>query len=305
MTFPLEKIRFISLHEHILNRMFTKVFYIMIALLVIILTFMFFGIRKKTLEIPKFGNEKELNAIKTERVGKLNVTTIYDNYKVDDDFEKGWGFSCLVKAENKSILFDTGADSETLLKNMEKLEIDPKDLDIIFLSHIHHDHTGGLEGVLKQNSDLDVFIPSSFPSSFRKKVRNFQAEPIDVKEPKEIIKGIYSTGELGTLTKEQSLLVKSERGLVIITGCAHPGIVNIVERGKEVMDEKVYLVMGGFHLSSATDRRIKGIINSFRDLGVKKAAPCHCSGDRTRELFKQEYGENYIENGVGKKISIG
>ncbi|MCK4428210.1 MAG: MBL fold metallo-hydrolase, partial [candidate division Zixibacteria bacterium] len=96
----------------------------------------------------------------------------------------------------------------------------------------------------------------------------------------------------------------TEKGLVVITGCAHPGIVEILREAKKITNEDIYLVLGGFHLGGVGDSKLRDIIKSFRELGVKKAAPCHCSGDRTRELFKEEYGDDFIANGVGKIIEI-
>jgi len=235
---------------------------------------------------------------------KVTLITIYDNYQHDPGLKTGWGFSCLVKAGNKNILFDTGADSHTLLDNMKKLEIDPKDINMIVLSHIHGDHTGGLSGILKMNSNLTVYLPESFPKDFKKGVKSYKANIVEVDDPTNISESVSTTGELGTWIKEQSLIVKTTKGLVVMTGCAHPGIVEILKEVKKVTNENIYLVLGGFHLAGVSDSELKKIAKSFRELGVKKAAPCHCSGDRTRELFKEEYKEDFISNGVGKIIEI-
>jgi len=209
--------------------------------------------------------------------------------------------------ENKptQILFDTGADSETLLFNMEKLGINPRNINIVILSHIHQDHIGGLDGFFERNGNVKVYIPSSFPNSMREKIKSHSAKYIDVLNSTKISEEVYSTGELGIWIKEQSLIINTNKGLVLITGCAHPGIVNIIKRAKEIFpEEQVYLVLGGLHLLGADDSQLKNIIKDFRKLGVKIAAPCHCSGDETRQLFKEEYQDKFIENGVGKIINI-
>jgi len=218
----------------------------------------------------------------------VKITIIYDNTVFRKDLQADWGFSALVEQENTpKILFDTGADGKILLDNMEKLEIDPEKIGFVFISHLHGDHTGGLPGILKIKPDLKVYKSESFSDSAR------------------IMDGAWTTGPLGDSVKEQSLIVSSGQGLIIITGCAHPGIVNIVKKAKEMFPgQTVHLVLGGFHLFRASDSELKKIINDFKELGVQKIAPSHCSGDRCRELFKKEYGDNFIENGVGKLLKF-
>ena len=187
---------------------------------------------------------------------------------------------------------------------MEKLQIDPKEIDIVVLSHIHGDHTGGLSGFLKKNNQVIVYLPGSFSQSFKNGVKNAGARIEEVDAPREIMPGGYTTGELNGGLKEQSLIMKTPKGLVVITGCAHPGIVKIVRASKEIVDDKVYLVLGGFHLGGTSTSQIKSIIKNLERLGVEKVAPCHCSGEEARSLFQRYFGKNYIEAGVGKKIPI-
>jgi len=249
-------------------------------------------------------NREVISMVDNETSSNVTITIVYDNNEFDKKLKTAWGFSCLVELEDKNILFDTGGDSPTLLGNMEKLGIDLKKVDIIVLSHIHGDHTGGLTGVLEKNSNVTVYIPKSFPSSFKNEIKSYGAKFVDVDNPIKIFDGIYTTGELGTWIKEQSLIIKTDKGLVVITGCAHPGIMNIVRKAKEVTKEDLYLVIGGFHLGGASDADLMQIVNVFRELNVKKVGPCHCSGDRCRELFEEEYKDDFIEVGVGREIKV-
>lgn len=236
---------------------------------------------------------------------ELKLTIVYDNNKYDPRLETKWGFSCLIEGLFKTVLFDTGGDSSTLLSNMRKLNIDPKEIDAIVLSHIHGDHTGGLSGFLEENSDVIVYLLGSFPESIKEKASSFGAEVVEVSQAEELFSNVYTTGELGEGIKEQSLIVASSQGLVVITGCAHPGVVNIVRKAKDMMAEKpVYLVIGGFHMSGASTFQIQSVIDGFRQLGVRIVAPCHCSGDKTRKLFRQEYEEDYVNSGAGKIITL-
>jgi 7,8-dihydropterin-6-yl-methyl-4-(beta-D-ribofuranosyl)aminobenzene 5'-phosphate synthase len=249
--------------------------------------------------------DASLPELTAEAGAKLRLIIVYDNNEYDPRLKTKWGFSCLVEGLEKTILFDTGADSATLLSNMKKLKIDPAEVDAIVLSHIHGDHVGGLSGILEENSDVIVYLPKSFSGSFKDRVRSFGAQVEEVSEAKELFTGVYTTGELGNGIKEQSLIVTSSQGLVVITGCAHPGVVNIVRKARDMLAEKpVYLVIGGFHLAGAATPQIESVIEGFRQLGVINVAPCHCSGEETQKLFREEYGENYIDSGAGKIITL-
>jgi 7,8-dihydropterin-6-yl-methyl-4-(beta-D-ribofuranosyl)aminobenzene 5'-phosphate synthase len=234
----------------------------------------------------------------------LTITITYDNNPYDDRLKTAWGFSCLLRLPEKTILFDTGGDSSILLDNMEQLQIDPKEIDVVVLSHIHGDHVGGLGGILNQNSDVTVYLPASFPQGLKEDIKLYGAEVQEVDEPRELFDGVYTTGELNGGIREQSLIVKTDEGLVIITGCAHPGVVNIVQRAREIAVDRVYLLLGGFHLGGASASQIDSIIDSFEQLEVERVAPCHCSGDTARRLFRDHYGEGYVECGVGRRVTL-
>jgi len=235
-----------------------------------------------------------------EEKPEITLISVYDNYQVNPDLTTAWGFGCIIKTPQELILFDTGGNSEILLSNMEKLGINPASIKKVVVSHIHGDHVGGLEGFLERNSNVTVFIPSSFPQSIKNMITQKGAKLVEISAPGKISDFVYTTGELYGPPKEQSLIIDSKKGLVIITGCAHPGIVNIVKKAKELMKkDKLYLVLGGFHHPPIS------CVKEFKELGVEKVAPSHCTGDLVREAFKREYEEDFIEYGVGKIIEIG
>jgi 7,8-dihydropterin-6-yl-methyl-4-(beta-D-ribofuranosyl)aminobenzene 5'-phosphate synthase len=234
----------------------------------------------------------------------LNLTVVYDKNPYDERLETRWGFSCLVEGPEKTILFDVGGEGSVLLRNMEKLGVDPKAIDLVVLSHIHGDHIGGLPVFLKENPDVTVYMPRSFPMRAKEGVLAVGARVVEVGGPTKICKDVYSTGELGDWLKEESLVVKTSKGLVVITGCAHPGIVRIVKKAREMLETEVFLALGGFHLGGMSSQGLGEIVNEVRGQGVKNVAPCHCSGDLARRLFKEVYGENFVLTGVGKRIKI-
>jgi 7,8-dihydropterin-6-yl-methyl-4-(beta-D-ribofuranosyl)aminobenzene 5'-phosphate synthase len=230
---------------------------------------------------------------------KINITVIYDNNTFKEGLKTAWGFSCVITGLEKTILFDTGGDGSLLIENISKLGIDPNSIDSVVLSHIHWDHVGGMESFLEKNHKVDVYVPESFPDDFKQMVSSRGAKIIETEKSVQICQGVYSTGQLGTSIKEQGLIIRTDKGTILITGCAHPGIVNMARKTKELFNENILFVMGGFHLNATSNKDINSIIKALKDLQVKYAAPCHCSGDNARKLFAEQYGDKYVNIGVG------
>lgn len=229
---------------------------------------------------------------------------VYDNNTLRQDLTASWGFSCLIDLPHSGILFDTGGDASILLRNMRRMEIDPSKIDSVVLSHGHGDHTGGLFGLLQVHNDVTVYIPESFPRRFKEEVVFMGARIKEVGGPMMIHPGVYTSGELGKGIKEQSLFLKTAEGLVIITGCAHPGIAKIAEEARRLFEDRVHLVIGGLHLSGRSRSQIRTITERLDAMGMEKIAPCHCSGNTARALLSSLYGENYMPCGVGFVLGI-
>jgi 7,8-dihydropterin-6-yl-methyl-4-(beta-D-ribofuranosyl)aminobenzene 5'-phosphate synthase len=219
----------------------------------------------------------------------MKLRIIYDN-EAKEGLESDWGFSCLVEAEDKKILFDTGASGEILSHNMQRLRIRREDIEIIALSHEHWDHIGGLDAVLHQN--VAVYIPRSFSRRTKKRIEESAAEVLEVSGPADIVSGVHTTGELGMMTKEQSLVLetKGNKGVVALTGCAHPGLETILEAAK-VFGE-LYGVIGGFH---GFDK-----LELLKEL--KMIIPCHCTV--RKEEIRRMYQEKAVWCGAGEIIEI-
>jgi 7,8-dihydropterin-6-yl-methyl-4-(beta-D-ribofuranosyl)aminobenzene 5'-phosphate synthase len=133
-----------------------------------------------------------------------NIVILYDNNWFGPHLEAAWGFSCLVRGLEKTILFDTGGDGHTLLGNMRQVGVEPAEIDIVVLSHFHGDHTGGLRGFLEKNPHVAVYLPGSFSGNFKKAVMSVGARVEEVFEAKELCRGAYTTGELGDAIREQA-----------------------------------------------------------------------------------------------------
>jgi 7,8-dihydropterin-6-yl-methyl-4-(beta-D-ribofuranosyl)aminobenzene 5'-phosphate synthase len=186
--------------------------------------------------------------------------------------------------DTTKILFDTGMSGSVLLNNMEKLNIDPKGINCVFISHNHWDHTGGLKGFLKLNNNVKLYLPYSFFSFTKPRAR----EVIRVKDSVKIYENVFSTGQLNNI--EQSMVVKTGRGLVVIAGCSHPGVGNILNSARQF--GKVIVLIGGLHGFSDFDL--------VKDLDLICATHCTQYKDRIKNL----YPEKFLEGGAGREIEI-
>lgn len=200
----------------------------------------------------------------------MKITILYDN-SANPGLKSGWGFSCLVDNGQK-ILFDTGDNGEKLMYNFEKLNIDPKSVDLVVLSHNHWDHVDGLEGFQKLNHKAEVIYPKAFS------------------QLAEISTGVYSTGALGTQIKEQAVVVKTEKGNIVITGCAHPGLETILQVAEQLGES--YGVLGGFHGFSKFDELE----------GIRLIGPCHCT--QYKQDIKERYPGEFIDIRAGSIIEV-
>ena len=234
----------------------------------------------------------------------ITITILYDNYPFAEGLKTDWGFSCIIQGTEKTILFDTGTRSDILFHNVKSLKVDLGDVELVPLSHNHGDHTGGLFAFLKENNKVTVYVPASFPNSFKQRVKDSGAKIVSVDNPVEICTNVHLSGEITGPVNEQALILDTSQGLIVITGCAHPGIAGMVKRAKEVVKKDVYLVFGGFHLGGKSEAEVKEIIRQFKTLGVRKVGATHCTGDLAIGLFKQAYGKNFIQMGVGRVIQI-
>ncbi|GAI83205.1 unnamed protein product, partial [marine sediment metagenome] len=169
----------------------------------------------------------------------MKITIIYDNEiaKNIKELKAGWGFSCFIQTKEKNILFDTGWDGDMLISNMQILGIDLQEIDSIILSHSHWDHCGGLARLLNLNTNLETYIPQSFSKQQKEEIKK-RSNTYEISKSREICPKVYTTGEIEgsfikdktkILIKEQSLIISTIKGLIIIAGCAHSGIDKILD----------------------------------------------------------------------------
>jgi 7,8-dihydropterin-6-yl-methyl-4-(beta-D-ribofuranosyl)aminobenzene 5'-phosphate synthase len=239
----------------------------------------------------------------------MKITTLVDNDVWIKGLASSWGLSLYVEIdsgeERHRILMDTSGSSDVLFSNAKKLEVELSDVEAVFVSHWHLDHCGSLRHVLPLlRRQTPVYVPSRNPSGIRT-IREAEGTPVVCSDPVHLMDGVMSTGELMGGVSEHSLVINiRDKGLVVLSGCAHPGIVNIVKRAQQVSGvPRVYAVIGGFHIS----RKREGaeVAEFLHELGVKVVSPCHCTGANAKDALADILNGTFVKNGSGKVWAIG
>ncbi len=267
------------------------------------------------------------------------ITILYDAFGKSSNMTKDWGFSALIEFNGQRVLFDAGNDAEIFAHNVAAAGVDLLDLDFVIASHRHLDHTAGLNHLMNVNPAVKIYAPkesfgvfgSALPSTFYRKkedlpahLRYYDGEPPEImtfgsvwpdgnfeyiEKTTEILPGIHlislvsdtpGTKEL----RELSLVIETDKGLVIIVGCSHPGVDLIVKEASKI-DKRIYLVLGGYHMPTATDDKIKSVADTLMSkLQVQHVAPDHCTGEPAQSVIRDLWGCRYIYSGVGSIISL-
>jgi 7,8-dihydropterin-6-yl-methyl-4-(beta-D-ribofuranosyl)aminobenzene 5'-phosphate synthase len=273
---------------------------------------------------------------------KNRITILYDAFGKPSNLQRDWGYSAFIEYGGKKILFDTGNNADSFKHNIETLKINLKDLDFVVLSHRHGDHTSGLSHVLSVNANVPVYTPyetSQFgttilPSivtavnrhiaSLPAEMHYFDGQPQDprpsgspwptahfhqVENTVEVLPGFFLISMVSDAvgTKEMhelSLAFKTPEGLVLIVGCSHPGIQNIVKETAR-LDRRIYSVFGGFHLLGTSDAEVEKIAADLHDhWQIARIGPGHCAGLPAFAALLDIYKDKYIYAGVGSVIEL-
>ncbi|MDP2720302.1 MAG: MBL fold metallo-hydrolase [Dehalococcoidia bacterium] len=234
----------------------------------------------------------------------MELSIVYDNYVYDKSFRPGSGFACLIKTGKNTVLFDTGAHISILLYNLNKLGVAPKEIDRIALSHLDSDHTGGLFGLLEKTENPTVYVPAIFPGQYKRRISYFNAQVKEVSSSQEICDRVISTGGIGRGIVEQGLILTSNHGAVVVIGCGHPSVRKIVEAAQAVIKGKIDMIAGGFDMEGFSEPELREAALFLKETGIKRVAPSHCSGDTAIEYLRREFGDGFVESGVGRTILV-
>jgi 7,8-dihydropterin-6-yl-methyl-4-(beta-D-ribofuranosyl)aminobenzene 5'-phosphate synthase len=236
--------------------------------------------------------------------GEVTFTVVYDNTAANPDLQADWGFACLVNGREHNVLFDTGAKPDVFWANLEKLDLPLGDIDVVVLSHEHGDHTGGLWSFLDRYPDVTVVAPAGFSPEFFERVKAAGARDRRIEAPTALGDGLWVTGAVGGDVVEQSLVVETPKGLVVVTGCSHPGVVEITRKVRETIDQPIHLAFGGFHLLRASPEDVHDVIRKLKELGVERVGPTHCTGEDAIRLFRDGYASRFVTVGAGRVLRI-
>ena len=228
-----------------------------------------------------------------------SLTVLFDNYLYESDCQTEWGYGCLVETPEMTVLFDTGGDPAVLAYNIETLGVDVQEIDCIVLSHEHWDHIGGLEVILGQKQNIPVYVPGDFPHHVMSSIRSMGGECVELGNATKITDSIAVTDTLNGPPVEHSLIIKTSDGIILVTGCSHPGVQNLARNAYELTEDTIQLVIGGYHLGSATNYMLDRTCDVLDEIGVECVSATHCTGDDSIQYFRDRYGENFIESGVG------
>jgi 7,8-dihydropterin-6-yl-methyl-4-(beta-D-ribofuranosyl)aminobenzene 5'-phosphate synthase len=244
------------------------------------------------------------------QAGALRITVLYDNTAADARFQAAWGFAALIEYRGHTLLLDAGGDPRILRRNMDSLGIAPSRIEAIVLTHAHPDHAAGLQALADSSVRRPLYLLGATPQALQELIRNSTGGTlalVDAAPRQELIPGVFTTGEMmdpAVRIPEQSLVIPTDSGLVIVTGCAHQGVVSIVRRATEMFGGPVRLVLGGFHLGNKSTTEIARIVSDFRGLGVRRVGATHCTGDPAIAQFAVAYGGDYVRLGAGRVLVL-
>lgn len=230
------------------------------------------------------------------------IIILYDNKKniIDQHLLYGNGFSCLIQVDGNCILFDSGRNTQAFFSNIERLNIKLTSVTHFIISHRHWDHCAGTQSILKcLQPSCKTLIPTLIP----KKRINVESENFY-----EIGDNLFIFTEIALWWLipiiEQTLIIKHYKGLIIVVGCAHVGIVKIISKVKSYFNEPIYLIIGGMHLHYKSQKQISSIIDQIKGYKIHAIAPCHCSGHVATQLFRSKFNGSCLETYTGALINL-
>jgi len=217
---------------------------------------------------------------------------------------KRWGLSFLI---DDDILFDAFGDARVLMVNLRRFKVDICGIKEVVVSHEHWDHVEGLWPLLMQKPWLNIYLSQNADPALKDKIRAWGGNVFEVSDPVRLKDGVHVSGEImGRYADkdmpEQTMVLETEKGLVIIAGCAHPGMLTIINHVKKAFCKPVHGVIGGFHLKDYSREEIGAVVDGLKSAGVDMVAPLHCTGSRAEKSFRESFGNQCFLLREGQEI---
>lgn len=234
------------------------------------------------------------------------ITILYDSIGEHPAMRSDWGFAAYIEFSGMRILFDTGNNTEILKQNSKAAKVDLSTIDFVVISHWHDDHTAGLDYLLKINPDIPIYVPMDYSSSGTKQNKFKITQLSEISEISKNIFIISSLRDKSGLSKlqELTLALRTSQGLVLVVGCSHPGIQQIVEAATKI-DPTILNIFGGFHLLRTPVKKVNTIARTLRnDYKVQKISPGHCTGEIANQEFLNIFQDDFVHAGIGTVINL-
>ncbi len=277
-------------------------------------------------------------------IRRLTITTLVDNHALfGSGFWAEHGLSFLIEADGEKILFDTGQTGGVIAHNLEEMKVDLNRLKYIVLSHGHYDHTGGLEEIARRTHDASVFAhPDIFDEKYVKRDEEYISIGVPVsehelrnsfkfhfkKKGEEIIEGVRTTGQIPRTTEfesipkryyikkndeyisddildDQSLILHTQKGIIVILGCTHSGLINTLFQVKKITGKNEFWgLLGGTHLWAADEEKLQKTKQALMEFNLQAIGLSHCSGENAFLYFSKTFGDKVFLNSAGSVIEV-
>ncbi|MCD6301297.1 MAG: MBL fold metallo-hydrolase [Staphylothermus sp.] len=235
----------------------------------------------------------------------IKITVIVDRYGDNEKYVLKRGLAVFIETKDNYILFDLGPDSESLQKNAEKIGIDLELLDGAVISHIHSSHIGGINALGWSSPFLKVLIPFDSMKSIGRIVKNNGLVPIEVLDWLNPWSQIYVTPPVYGPPWEHFLIIDTPKGLIVFSGCMHPGLrktISVIK--KRFRNKKIYALIGGLHLENALETYTENTLQELIKINPEKIIPLHCSGLSFIKRVKGVLGNKVLEAKIGTTIKL-
>ncbi len=274
----------------------------------------------------------------------MKVTCVIDNAVRDhSSFWGEHGLAFLIEMKSGvMLLFDTGQSGTVLLHNLDLMGIEPEAISALALSHAHYDHTGGLPALLDRVAGIPLYAhPDLFRGRFSRREESFKSVGLPLErealeqrlvfqlsaEPTEILPGVWTTGEITDRAEpegrsahhlvrgvegwepdpyrdDMALVLETRRGLVVLCGCCHAGLLNTLAHVRRTFGVDIAAVLGGTHLLQADEAHLQHVIAVLRELGLPRLYLNHCTGQRAYLTLAQAFGERVASCPVGTTLEF-